>query len=290
MKPVPLTPYARLPRAHRDLPIITSTVDAYGRAHWLLVERPDAMPNGPYDALVVTVDDGSVQRTHLSAVTAEHPLLDALPDGGFVLANARSPKHRHRDQVQIFDALGRPSWTFTVGDGVAHLLADEAGDLWIGYFDEGVLGDRLSAPGVRRWSSTGDALWEFKPTSGADSILDCYALNVDRRVAWAYTYTAFPLLEIRGDRPVKVRTSPVKGAHAIAVHGDRVAFFGGYGGDSGRLAVCALTESAAEPVSYSTLVRPEGGEIGHRRVVCRGPRVYVQDAPYTDWGVWDLSG
>lgn len=74
-------------------------------------------------------------ETRLSAVQLNCPAVDALPDGGFVLADSRSTIDQQH--VQVFDALGRSSWTFRTGDAIAHLIADEAGDLWVGYFDEG---------------------------------------------------------------------------------------------------------------------------------------------------------
>ncbi|WP_405683073.1 hypothetical protein [Streptomyces sp. NBC_00057] len=102
--------------------------------------------------MVVTAADGHVYETHLGAVQPHWPKLDALPDGGFVLADARSKAEEQH--VQVFDALGRPSWMFRMGDAIEHLLADASGDPWVGYFDEGVYGnDPLSHPGLRRWSS-----------------------------------------------------------------------------------------------------------------------------------------
>ncbi|MEU0391460.1 hypothetical protein ABZ208_01480 [Streptomyces sp. NPDC006208] len=285
METTSLTPYARLPRAHARRTILSSTVDAFGQAHWLLAGPERGLV---YDALVVTVDDGRVHETRLSAVTARHPHMDALPDGGFVVADAR--RRGNADHVQVFDALGRPSWSFAVGDGIEHLLADESGDLWVGHFDEGVFGDDpLSSPGLRCWSPTGEAVWTLKPASEVEYVADCYALNVHARTAWAYPYTEFPLLRIRAGRPVTVWTTPVSGASAIAVHGRGVALFGGYGGDSDRLVLCTLTKTSAEPYLHGTLVRPDGSAIGRRRVVGRGPRIYVQAEPYTAWEVWDLS-
>jgi hypothetical protein len=281
-----LTPYARLPHAHAQRHVLHSTVDAFGSAHWLLTDR--APGDNPYDATVVTVDAGRIEETRLSAVTARYPMLDALPDGGFVVADAR--RRGGGDHVQVFDPLGRPSWSFAVGDGIEHLLADETGDLWLGYFDEGVFGDDpLSHAGLRRWSSTGEALWEL-PRSTADGCMaDCYALNTWQGEAWAYYYTDFPLVRVRGDGSVRVWDSPVAGARATAVHSGGVAFFGGYGQEKDRLVLCTLTERTAAPYLYSTLVRPDGAPVGSRRVLARGPRLYVQAEPYTAWETWDLA-
>ncbi|MEU6802496.1 hypothetical protein [Streptomyces neyagawaensis] len=286
MTPDRLAPYARLPRAYHDLRLLHSTVDAFGRAHWLL-RTPEETP-GPYDAVVVTVDDCASYETALSSVTARHPKVDSFPDGGFVVADARS--RAGDEQVQVFDALGRPSWTFRVGDAIEHLLTDESGDLWIGYFDEGVFGDPLSAAGARRWSATGEALWEYSPPPGGDWIADCYALNVDRRAAWVYPYTSFALVEVRDGKPLRARTTRVEGASGVAVHGELVAFFGGYGQDRDRLVVASLSETSVDTVAVSRLRHSDGTPVEPpRRVVSRGPRLYVQERSSTSWCVLDIS-
>ncbi|MBB4794993.1 hypothetical protein [Streptomyces nodosus] len=285
-----LSGYARLPRAYHASHIVHSTVDAQGRAHWLLTEEPpDRHRTDPYDALVVTVEDGRPRETRLSAVGPPYAVFDALPDGGFLVAAPRSDPGE--DQVQVFDALGRCSWTFRVGDGIEDLLVDSSGDIWAGYFDEGIYGDdALSAPGLRRWSSTGDPLWAHAPGPGHDYISDCYALNVGAKAVWACPYTDFPLLEIRGDRVVSARKNPVHGAGALAVHGDRVVFLGPYGDDRSVLVDCRLTGNAVEPVARGRLVRPDGTRLERRpRTVCRGPRLYVQAEPFTEWTVLDLA-
>ncbi|GHI03153.1 hypothetical protein AQI88_01865 [Streptomyces cellostaticus] len=284
-----LAPYARLPRTYRDRHIIHSSVDAFGRAHWLLGERPPEQQGpGPYDALVVTVAEGACHETYLSAVLPWRPRVEALPDGGFVLAAARSAKDDEQ-QVQVFDALGRGTRTFRVGDAIEHLLADGTGELWLGYFDEGIYGDALSAPGLRRWSITGEPLWSYSPVPGAGWISDCYTLNVAGRTAWACPYTHFPLLEVGEDQVVRARENPVRGATGLAVQGERAVFFGGYRDDRNRIVDCRLTNTSVEPVTESRLVRPDGGRLGRRRIVSRGSRLYVQVKPFTEWFVLDLA-
>ena len=109
------------------------------------------------------------------------------------------------------------------------------------------------------------------------------------RTAWACPYTDFPLLEIRPDHEVRVRENPVRGADGLAVRGDRVLFFGGYGERHDRVAGCRLTEETVEVVAERRVLRPDGGELGRRRVVCRGPRVYVQGDRATEWAVLDIT-
>lgn len=108
---------------------------------------------------------------------------------------------------------------------------DEAGQIWVGHFDENPIG-------IRRWSAAGQPTW-MSDDAHIPGLFDCYALNVSGTAAWACPYTDFPLVEIRPDRrerPVRVWENQVRGAKAVAVHGDRVAFYGGYGEEQDRLA------------------------------------------------------
>ncbi|MFF3624900.1 hypothetical protein [Streptomyces sp. NPDC002467] len=110
--------------------------------------------------------------------------------------------------------------------------------------------------------------------------------------AWACTYTDFPLAEIRPNRreqPVRVWTNQIRGAKAVAVHGDQVAFYGGYSEEQDRLAHGKLTESSVEPTDVGLLTLPHGTAQGRRRVIGRGSRIYVQAEPFTSWGMLDLS-
>ncbi|GGY38587.1 hypothetical protein OHA57_33930 [Streptomyces anulatus] len=288
MQKTALTPYTHLPRAHHNLHVLTSTVDVFGAAHWLLGEHAP-QPGGdvpPFDALVVSVHPGgSVELTELSAVRARWPHLDRLPDGGFVVAASRARRYEDSKQVQVFDALGRETSSFSVGDAIEHLLVDEAGHIWVGHFDE-------NPAGIRRWSATGRLIWT-SDDAHIPGLFDCYALNVSGTTAWACPYTDFPLVEIRPDRtdrPVRVWENRVRGAKAVAVHRDRVAFYGGYREEQDRLAHGELTETSVEPTDVGLLTLPNGSVVGRRRVVGRGSRIYVQAEPFTEWGVFDLSG
>ncbi|MFF4901777.1 hypothetical protein [Streptomyces sp. NPDC001068] len=282
-----LVPHAHLPRGHRARHVLTSTVDVFGTAHWLLAERAP-QPGGdalPVDALVVSVDpDGNVELTELSAVRTRWPCLDRLPDGGFVVAASRVHRYEDASQVQVFDALGREITSFSVGDAIEHLLVDEEGRIWVGHFDENPIG-------IRCWSASGRLVWT-SDDAGIPGLFDCYALNVSGTVAWACPYTDFPLVEIRPDRtrrPVRVWANRVRGAQAVAVHGDRVAFYGGYRTDRDRLVHGEINGTSVESTGVGLLSLPEDSAPGRRRVVGRGSRIYVQAEPFTTWGVFDLS-
>lgn len=287
MQKTVLVPYAHLPQAHHDCHVLTSTVDVFGAAHWLLAERAP-QPGGdvlPFDALVVSVHPGgNVELTELSAVRARWPHLDRLPDGGFVVAASRVRRYEDANQVQVFDALGRETSSFSVGDAIEHLLVDEAGHIWVGHFDENPVG-------IRCWSATGRLAWT-SDDAHIPGLFDCYALNVSGTTAWACPYTDFPLVEIRPDRtdrPVRVWANRVRGSRAVAVHGERVAFYGGYGEERDRLAHGEIIETSVASMDVGLLTLPDDSAPGRRRVVGRGSRIYVQAEPFTTWGVFDLS-
>lgn len=170
MQKTALIHYAHLPRAHHHHHVLTSTVDVFGAAHWLLTERAP-QPGGdvvPFDALVVSVHpDGDVELTELSAVRARWPHLDRLPAGGFVVAASRARRYEDSNQVQVFDTVGSETSSFSVGDAIEHLLVDEAGHIWVGHFDE-------NPAGIRRWSATGQLTWA-SDSAPIPSLFDCYA-------------------------------------------------------------------------------------------------------------------
>ncbi|MFJ2774320.1 hypothetical protein [Streptomyces sp. NPDC087300] len=75
----------------------------------------------------------------------------------------------------------------------------------------------------------------------------------------------------------------------MAVHGERVAFYGGYGEERDRLVHGEIVETSVEQADVGLLTLPDGSVPGRRRVVARGSRIYVQADPFTTWGVFDLN-
>ncbi|WP_405468965.1 hypothetical protein [Streptomyces canus] len=80
-------------------------------------------------------------------------------------------------------------------------------------------------------------------------------------------------------------------AHWLLTPGIRAGsvFFGGYGADHDRLVECRLSAESVGSGAEGGLVRPDGGALGRRRTVSRGPRLYVQDTAALDWSVPDIS-
>lgn len=79
-----------------------------------------------------------------------------------------------------------------LGDGIGHVLATSTGQVWVGYFDEGIYGnygwgrtdseEPVGAYGIVRFSPDLEPDWHYPKYTGVgpwDAISDCYALNVD---------------------------------------------------------------------------------------------------------------
>lgn len=106
-----------------------------------------------------------------------------------------------------------------VGDGIAKMYTDAEDRLWIGYFDEGVLGNYgwgslwdekteqyypteapIGEPGLNRYTADLSLDWSYPgDTKGAPWICDIYALNVGLKGVWNCSYTDFAVTRIVGD-------------------------------------------------------------------------------------------
>ncbi len=202
MRRAALRPHALLPRQYDHRKILATTVDAWGRALWLLCPdaelepsrhgRPFVRPRRyPYDALLVIDDGGETREQTLYGVNLWVHRLEALPNGRFLLAGHGAPEGRN---AQIHGRDGRRRHGFEPGRGIEFLMADRQHRLWSAYGDEGVYSDPISCDGLVRWDSGGNRRWGYAAPGGVAHIDTVYAFNVDDGVAWASYYPTFPLL------------------------------------------------------------------------------------------------
>ncbi|MGA5128773.1 hypothetical protein ACPCTO_03100 [Streptomyces olivoreticuli] len=252
MKKVALRPYALLPRQYDDRKVLATTVDAWGRALWLLCPdaelvpnrygRPRPQPRGlPYDALLVTSDRGTVRELVLRGVPSLVTGLDSLPNGRTIL---HGHSDAHERNALIYHRDGAIRRRFAMGRAMGFMMADREHNLWSAYFDEGVYVDPVSRPGLVRWDSGGNRRWGYSAPKGVEYIDTVYALNVDDGVAWADYYPTFPLLEVRADGSFRLRKTPAPAPVGLAVGGDEAVLLGG-GRQPDRLHRCRLTDGEA---------------------------------------------
>ncbi len=180
---------------------------------------------------VVTVHGSQTQVVaRLRGLSVAHPFVQLLPQGRVLVVGARcewNPAGAERNAL-VYDGQGRLIIQATLGDGIEHLRTTSAGNVWVGYFDEGIYGNYgwggiggsvpMGLPGIVCFTSQLERAWEYsvESNSSLDPIHDCYALNVDGESVWPYYYSDFPVVRIEYGS-VRAWTNEVAGARALAV-------------------------------------------------------------------------
>ncbi len=97
----------------------------------------------PVSARVVTYapDVGAV--VPIAELTSTFPTVQTFPDGAVLVVGRRcrwspeGPEHN----AAIYGPEGALIRTGVLGDGIEHVAVSSSGDIWVGYFDEGVFGN-----------------------------------------------------------------------------------------------------------------------------------------------------
>lgn len=181
-------------------------------------------------------DDAVVE---VDALTVAHPHIQPLPDGQFLVVGgrcawtARGPEHNAR----VIDGDGNTVAAAVFGDGIEHLCTTPSGHVWVGYFDEGVVGnfgwggpdgpEPIGSAGLVQFDTQLNRVWTFPADKGHEPITDCYALNVTDEDAWLCYYTGFPVMRV-SDGELSEWSNTATGATAIIADGKRCALVGGY--------------------------------------------------------------
>lgn len=186
----------------------------------------------PYDGIVEVCSRYAATRRAICGVTATLPIVQVLPHGETLIVAPRCRRRGAEDIEQnatVFAPDGTVVRSFCLGDGIEDVQVSASGDLWVSYFDEGVLGNYgwrhpMGANGLVRYNLQGERQWGFTP----EVILDCYALNVAADCVWAYYYTEFELARIDAEGGIERWPTAIRGARAVAVGAHAVLFAGGY--------------------------------------------------------------
>jgi hypothetical protein len=267
---------------------------------------PDPGATRPVAARITVHAPELAAATRIADLALAHITVQPMPGGRFLVAGARCRWRRDgpdRNAV-LYDADGQVVSEQVLGDGIEHVLATSTGQIWVGYFDEGIYGnygwgqadtqEPIGAYGIVRFSPGLEPAWHYPRYTEVgpwDAISDCYALNVDDICAWACYDTDFPVVRIRDDTLTGWHND-IKGARALAVAGSRVALFGGYGPDHDRLAVTELNAGHARPGGQYRIVLPDGQPLpSGTQVTGRGPRLhFLTDTDWYQLDVGDIPG
>jgi hypothetical protein len=248
-------------------------------------------------AVLAVYSRGSLAATQvveMEELPLAHPLVQPLPDGEFLVVGGRCawrPEGPERNALVVGND-GSVNRTGTIGDGIEHMLVDEAGEIWVGYFDEGIFGnfgwgnpgpEPLGSPGIVRWSPHFEKLWEYQAVDDY-WLADCYALNVGPDRTWACPYTDFPIIEIDSVRTNVHLTTDVSGPRGLLVAGEDVALIGDYK-YGGSLLLGSL--NGLSRLRKSEIGMPDGRLVPPGTLVCRGSVAHFFVG--TDWFTFDLA-
>ncbi|MFJ3840546.1 hypothetical protein ACIPY6_34260 [Streptomyces sp. NPDC090054] len=295
MTKVALRPYALLPRQYDEQNVLTSTIDAWGRALWLMCDdarfqlgphgwRSVEPPQLPFDALLVIRDGDLVREKTLYGVASVPWQIDALTRDEFVLYGFGSVG-RDRHNGQIFGPRGSSRRRFSLGSGILHMVADGRASLWTGYNDEGIYGDPIAAGALVRWDTDGNRQHGFHPPKPHHIVVEIGGLNVTDSVVRAVYGPGSPLAELRAGEPVRFRRLPVADAWGLAVRDDRLLLLGGSERGTAHSHLrqvhhCRLTDGGAVITGRGELTWPNGDPVRrYTRPVGRGPHLYVRNRP-----------
>ncbi|MFI7675945.1 hypothetical protein [Actinophytocola sp. NPDC049390] len=240
--------------------LVSVSLSPYGDlvALWAAPESVNAL--GSRRPVTVRITTHGVLLLELTAVDAALATAHLMP-GDTVLAIAARNAGEHN--AIHYDADGSIVATAPLGDAIEHVATTRAGDVWVGYSDQG------APAGLRRFGK------DLRPAWAYDSfVLHCYALNVTDHAVWTCYHTDFPVVRIENDRATTWR-NPVRGVRALAVAGKRVGLFGGYDARD-RLVLGTLDDGEFHPECEHHLTLPDGGPLPPAATVLgRGNELHV---------------
>jgi hypothetical protein len=169
------------------------------------------------------VRGGETMTISIDPLVGFYSEIQPLADGGFLICQARVARGSEPN-VNRYDAAGVLVAQFRAGDGVAQMLVDGSGRLWVGYFDEGIFGDPMSASGLNRFDVfSGDLEWSNAMAPDTPMVYECWALNSGDEATWVY-YDHLHNLLVRVDEDDSCRQwgTDSGGAEVVATDGSRV--------------------------------------------------------------------
>lgn len=232
-------------------------------------ERPGTS-KPPVSTIVTIQAPGRLDLIGIADLTTNFPMVQSLPGGRVLVVGARAEWRVEgpEENATIYGPDGAVLLTACVGDGIEHVRTTPSGAVWLGYFDEGVYGnlgwgepggpEPMGWCGLFRTTPELDIEWRY-PANKLEPIDDCYALNLDGEVAWAYTYSSFSVARVENSQ-VRLWPTQVDGANALVVAGDWAALIGGYGPNRDRLVLGQLGDALTE-VRRARVAMPDGREL-----------------------------
>jgi hypothetical protein len=172
---------------------------------------------------------------------------DRFSDGRWLIAALR---FGGKANARVLTSDGAVLARLTLGEEIEHVAIDLEDRIWVGWNDQGTFGNfGWQVPG-QEWPPSSEGVACFLDDGSlvplpdwpdeAESITDCYALNVMGPGVWVCAYAEFPLVRLVPGEPARWWRSDISGATAIAIDGEHVLLAGGYSTEANRLALLKL--------------------------------------------------
>jgi hypothetical protein len=249
-------------------------------------------PDTPQDYTLTEWQNGRRVRT-VQIEGEPYNLTEAQPLGeGYVLSCPRCRRESDTEiekNGRIYDAAGRLAGEIVLGDGIKCMVATRDGNIWVGYSDDGIIGNALGssagyfgwdAPlgrsGLVKWSPDGEMLYEYAAPDEAGTIYECYAMTVDAvGDLWCYYYDAFHILCVRENGRVQRWNPGIGNAHTMAVAWPYVALLGNEQEDFLCQLVKLEDHGKTRIVAKFRLNTPQGEPITQGRVAAHGSTIHI---------------
>ena len=266
---------------------------------------PDPGAARPVPARITVHAPRLAAVVQIPALTLAHITVQPMPGNRFLIAGARCrwhPDGPDRNAV-LYDARGQVLSEHVLGDGLAQVQASSTGEIWAGYFDEGIYGNYgwsehdtqlpIGRYGIMQFSPDLEPAWhpDYDAIRPWGVIDECSALNVSDTGTWLSYDADYPVVRIQ-DGTVTGWHNDVKGIRALAVVGSRVTLFGGGRADRDRLAIAELTGDRARLDCEYRIVLADGQSLEPGiEVIGRGPHLhFLTDIGWYQLDISDLTG
>lgn len=201
------------------------------------------------------------------------PTAQPMPGGRVLVVGTRMQWHEDgvRPNAVLYDADGRVVAEGVFGDGIEHVRATPSGQVWVGYFDEGVSGNLgwgfpgpapIGAAGLVRFGPDLERAWELSHGQMDDLV----AINLVGETVWASYYVGFPVVEVDAGQ-VRSWSTAADYLSALVVDGDRVGLVAE---GLERVVVGRLEGAGVQVEGEHRLALPKGA-----RVFGYGPELHV---------------
>ena len=222
------------------------------------------------------------------------PLFDKFPDGRWIVAKSRSDGGPN---ARILSSDGSEVRRIQLGDGIEHLKIDGEDTIWVGWFDEGVCGNKSWKVESLEWPPSVYCVAGFDEMGRVQTVrqfddetdaIDCYALNVQDAEVWACTYSDFPITSF-SKTGQQYWVTQLDGSNAIAVSFPYVLAVGGYEGDCNRAVLLKLGGHEVETLGEWCLPFEQAAIRFGRLVDGRGDKFHVVEGDtLLTWSVSDF--